>query len=318
MILYNYNTFWCTFSTIGGKNMLIKDLFNNNKPVISFEIFPPKKNSPIETIYNTIEELKDLRPDFISVTYGAGGSSQGNTVQIASIIKNKYSIEALAHLTCVTSTKQDIDNILSSLKKENIENILALRGDIPSDPDFKFPDPLHYHYASDLVKEIKDTDNFCIAGACYPEGHFECIDKLKDLENLKKKVYSGTDFLITQLFFDNNVFYDFYEKAQSNNINIPISAGIMPVINKNQINRIASLCGATIPKKLIRIIEKYEYNPEALKEAGIAFATDQIIDLLSWGVDGIHLYTMNKPELATKIVNNITEIREALRTNVLD
>lgn len=297
--------------------MLIKDLFNKKRPIISFEIFPPKKDSPIETIYNTIEALKDLRPDFISVTYGAGGSSQGNTVQIASIIKNKYGIESLAHLTCVTSTKQEIDNMLMKLKEENIENILALRGDIPSDPNFKFPDPLHYHYASDLITEIQDHNAFSIAAACYPEGHFECIDKIKDLENLKKKVDSGTDFLVSQLFFDNNVFYDFHEKAQSNNINIPISAGIMPVINKNQINRIASLCGATIPKKLIRILEKYEYNPEALKEAGIAFATDQIIDLLSWGIDGIHLYTMNKPEVATKIVSNITEIREALQTNIL-
>ncbi len=295
--------------------MLIKNLYNKNRPVISFEIFPPKKDSPIDTIYQTIESLKDLNPDFISVTYGAGGSSQNDTVKIASIIKNKYAIEALAHLTCVTSTKQEVENILLKLQEEHIENILALRGDFPTDPNFKFPDPLHYHYASDLITQIKTLDKFCIAGACYPEKHLECRSKELDLQNLKTKVTSGADFLITQLFFENELFYDFYDNTKRHNINIPISAGIMPVINKNQINRIASLCGANIPKKLIRIMEKYEYNPAALKEAGIAYATDQIIDLLSWGIDGVHLYTMNKPEIASKIVTNITEIREALKIN---
>ena len=295
--------------------MLIKNLYNQNRPVISFEIFPPKKDSPIDTIYQTIESLKDLNPDFISVTYGAGGSSQNDTVKIASIIKNKYEIEALAHLTCVTSTKHEIENILLKLQEEHIENILALRGDFPTDPNFKFPDPLHYHYASDLVAQIKTLDKFCIAGACYPEKHLECKSKELDLQNLKTKVISGTDFLISQLFFDNELFYDFYDSSKKENMNIPISAGIMPVINKNQVNRIASLCGASIPKKLIRIMEKYEHNPAALKEAGIAYATDQIIDLLSWGIDGVHLYTMNKPEIATKIVTNITEIREALKIN---
>lgn len=293
--------------------MRIKDLYTNKRPVISFEIFPPKKESPISTVFSTIEALKDLNPDFISVTYGAGGGAQSNTVSIASLIKNTYGIEALAHLTCMTSTKQEINTIISKLKEENVENILALRGDMPTDPNFKFPNPLHYKFASDLAAEIKATNDFSIGGACYPEAHIECKDLKKDIEHLKIKIDSGVDFLVTQLFFDNEYFYNFYDKLQAMDINIPISAGIMPVINKNQINRITSLCGSAIPKKLLRILEKYEHNSEALKEAGIAFATDQIIDLLSWGIDGIHLYTMNKPEIATKIVNNISEIREALK-----
>lgn len=295
--------------------MLIKNLYNKNRPVISFEIFPPKKESPIDSIFSTIEALKDLNPDFISVTYGAGGSTKNNTVEIASIIKNKYSIESLAHLTCVTSTKEEVEVILKQLEKENIENILALRGDIPNEPNFTFSNPLHYHYASDLVNQIKSLDKFCIAAACYPEKHPECESKDLDLKNLKTKVNAGSDFLITQLFFNNDFFYEFYDNIKKLNIDVPISVGIMPVTNKNQIEKMASLCGATIPDKLLRIIEKYQYNPDALKEAGIAFATEQIIELLSFGVNGIHLYTMNKPEIASKIVNNISQIRDVLKLN---
>ncbi|QEK12874.1 methylenetetrahydrofolate reductase [NAD(P)H] [Crassaminicella thermophila] len=292
--------------------MLIKDFYKNKKPIISFEIFPPKKDGPIETIYNTIDNLKDLKPDFISVTYGAGGSTTKKTVEIASIIKNKYNIEALAHLTCVTSTKQEIENILNQLKDNNIENILALRGDFPNDPDFEFPDPLHYEYAKDLIGHIHSNSNFSVGAAAYPEGHIECTNLDKDIYYLKEKVNSGVDFLITQLFFDNEIFYKFKEKLDKENINIPISAGILPVINKNQINHILSLCGCHLPKKFIRIIEKYEYKPEALKEAGIAYAIEQIVDLLSWGIDGIHIYTMNRPKTTRKIVESISTIRNVL------
>lgn len=292
--------------------MLIKDLYKNKKPVISFEIFPPKKDGPIDTIYHTIDALKDLKPDFISVTYGAGGSTTKKTVEIASIIKNKYHIEALAHLTCVTSTKQEIENILNQLKDHHIENILALRGDFPQDPDFEFPNPLHYEYAKDLIGHIHSNSGFSVGAAAYPEGHIECPSLDKDLDHLKEKVDAGVDFLITQLFFDNEIFYKFKEKLDKQNIKTPIAAGILPVINKNQINHIISLCGCYLPKKFIRIIEKYEHKPEALKEAGIAYATEQIIDLLSWGIDGIHVYTMNRPKTTRKIVESISTIRNVL------
>lgn len=272
--------------------------------VLSFEIFPPKPNGDINKIYNTLEELKDLRPDYISVTYGAGGSTiENKTIDLASKIKNQYNIESVAHVTCIKSTKKDIDNILGQLKKNNIENILALRGDIIGDctcGDFK--------YASDLVSFIKKYEEFNIGGACYPECHPSCENLDKDIENLKRKVDLGTNNLVSQLFFDNDMFYRFLDKAYSANINVPIQAGIMPVINKKQIERIVTLCGATFPKKFMKIVDKYEYNEVALRDAGIAYAVEQIIDLLSSGVRGIHLYTMNNPKVAKGITNNISSI----------
>ncbi|MBK5253157.1 MAG: methylenetetrahydrofolate reductase [NAD(P)H] [Peptostreptococcaceae bacterium] len=292
--------------------MMIKDLYKEKKPVISFEIFPPKRDYPIESIYETIESLSDLNPDFISVTYGAGGSSKDRTVEIASTIKNKFNIEALAHLTCVSSTKAEIDGILKELKDNNLENILAMRGDIPEDPDFDFPDPLHFRYAKDLISRINNQNNFSIGAACYTEGHIEAISKEADLNYLKQKVDSSVDFLITQMFFDNEIFYSFMEKIDSMGINVPISAGIMPVLNINQMNRIVQLSGCSIPPKFQRILDKFEHNPEALKEAGTAYATEQIVDLLSWGIDGIHLYTMNKPNTTKEIMNNISTIRKVL------
>ncbi|MCR4440630.1 MAG: methylenetetrahydrofolate reductase [NAD(P)H] [Peptococcaceae bacterium] len=291
--------------------MHIKDIFSSKKPVISFEIFPPKTDSPIETIYSTLEGLKGLKPDYISVTYGAGGSTTTRTVEIATLIKKKYGVESLAHLTCITATRQQINEILQQLKEKGIDNILALRGDLPQDPNFVFPTPLHYRYARDLILELKENWDFSVGGACYPEGHPDCDSMEKDLLHLKEKVEAGLDFLITQLFFDNEKFYNFKDLTVKYGIDrIPIDAGIMPVLNKKQIERITSLCRATMPKKFIRIMDRYEHNPEALKEAGIAYATEQIIDLLSWGVDGIHIYTMNRPEVARKIVENISSIRE--------
>jgi methylenetetrahydrofolate reductase (NADPH) len=295
--------------------MFIKDMYIKRKPVISFEVFPPKKDYPIETIYNTVEQLKDLNPDFISVTYGAGGSNKDRTLEIASIIKNKYGIESLAHLTCITSTKNEIEDLLKSFQKNNITNILALRGDLPSDPDFEFPNPLHYEYAKDLITHVKNFKTFSIGAAAYPEGHIDCSCLDSDIALLKQKIDSGTDYLITQLFFDNELFYTFKEKLEMQNINIPVSAGIMPVLNKNQIQRIVSLCGVNLPKKFIRIMDRYEHNPEALKDAGIAYATEQIIDLLSSGIDGIHLYTMNRPQTTKKIIENISNIKDILKEN---
>lgn len=288
--------------------MKIKELFKN-KPVVSLEIFPPKPDTPIDTVLNTIDALSDLKPAFISVTYGAGGSSKSHTVKIADIIKNKYNIEALAHLTCIGSSRADIDCVLEQLRKSNIENIMALRGDYPNGVIPASSEYTPYKYARDLIDHIKESGSFCIGAACYPEGHIECPDKVEDLKHLKLKADSGADFLITQLFFDNNLFYSFMEKLDILGVNLPVSAGIMPVINKKQIERITNLCGAAIPVKFRRILDKYGDNPEALKEAGIAYATEQIIDLLSSGADGIHLYTMNRPEIARKIVSHISNIR---------
>jgi methylenetetrahydrofolate reductase (NADPH) len=288
--------------------MKIKEFFKN-KPVISLEIFPPKPEMPIDTIFDTIDALSDLKPAFMSVTYGAGGSSKAHTVRIADAIKNKYNIEALAHLTCIGAKRDEIDNILKQLKEYNIENIMALRGDIPVGSDPASFENAEYKYAKDLISYIKEKDSFCIGAACYPEGHIECPDIVKDLKHLKLKADSGADFLITQLFFDNNLYFSLMEKLDMLDVNLPVSAGIMPVINKKQIERITGLCGASIPPKFKRILDKYGDNPGALKEAGIAYATEQIIDLLSSGAAGIHLYTMNRPEVARGIISQISYIR---------
>ncbi|MDT8715518.1 methylenetetrahydrofolate reductase [NAD(P)H] [Clostridium sp. 19966] len=297
--------------------MLIRDIYKNKKPVISFEIFPPKKDSDISAIYNTLEGLKDMRPDFISVTYGAGGSTRDTTVSIASLVKNKYNIESLAHLTCVELDEKALSSITENLKNNNVENILALRGDLPKDFSHDALNSQKFRHASDITSFIKKSSGFSVGGACYPEGHVECDSLDKDIYNLKLKAESGADFLITQLFFDNEKFYSFMEKIRSIGINIPVSAGIMPVTNKKQIERMVQLSGATLPKKFTRIMEKYEFQPEALKEAGIAYATEQIIDLLSWGIDGIHLYTMNRPETCRKITENIKTIRNSLEENII-
>ena len=286
--------------------MKITNLFTKKKPTISFEVFPPNEIYSLDEVFGVIDELALLKPDFISVTYGAGGASRGRTVEIASKIKNKNHIEALAHLTCIGAEKNEIDSILTELKNNNIENILALRGDLPKDgTPLKKGDFLH---ASDLVKYLKNNDSFSVGGAFYPEGHQDTNDLL-DLFNLKIKVDSGTDFIISQIFFDNEQFYEFRNKLKKLNINIPIVAGIMPVTNAKQIRKITSLCGCTIPEKLRKILDRYENNPKALKEAGIAYATEQIIDLMTSDIDGIHIYTMNKTETAKKIMNSIQNIR---------
>lgn len=277
--------------------MKIADKFNQGKTVFSFEVFPPKKTSPFETIITALDQLKDLNPDYISVTYGAGGSNRDNTLEVASKIKNDYNIEALAHLTCINSKKSDVDSMLEDLKKANITNILALRGDIMPDVE---PEK-DFRYAMDLCKYIKEKDGFNLAGACYPEVHIDAENQVEGIYYLKEKVNSGLDFLITQLFFDNDIFYRFYENTKIAGINIPIEAGIMPVTNKKQIERMVSMCGVSVPSKLSKIMQKYENNPEALRDAGIAYAIEQIVELISNDVDGIHLYTMNNPYVAKKI-----------------
>jgi methylenetetrahydrofolate reductase (NADPH) len=285
--------------------MKIGEIFKNKKTVFSFEIFPPKTTSSVETIYKTLEELKGLNPDYISVTYGAGGSITDNkTIELSSLVKNKYGIETVAHLTCINSTNQDIEYYLNSLKKNNIDNILALRGDKPDNGHIKG----EFKYASELIKNINEYNDFNIAAACYPEGHTENKGLLKEIENMKRKEEAGAAYFISQLFFDNNLYYDFLEKVQSANIKAPIEAGIMPVTNKKQIERMVSLSGASLPNKFTKIMERYEHNPEALREAGIAYAVEQIVDLISTGVDGIHLYVMNNSYLAKKISGSIETI----------
>ncbi|KEI07032.1 methylenetetrahydrofolate reductase [NAD(P)H] [Clostridium botulinum] len=280
--------------------MNIRHIFNKKKLVFSLEVFPPKIDSPLKTIYKALNELSNLNPDFISVTYGAGGSLVNNkTAEISSLIKNVYNIEALAHLTCISAKKDDIDKITERLTSEGVSNILALRGD---DNGVQRND---FNYASDLVEYIQNKDKFNIISACYPEGHIENKGLDIEIENMKRKIDNGTTSFISQLFFDNNSYYNFLNKVRSKGINVPIQAGIMPVINKKQIERITKLCGAKIPPKFAKILDKYEHNKEALRDAGIAYAVDQIIDLISTGVDGIHLYTMNNPYVANKINDSI-------------
>lgn len=284
--------------------MNITNMFKS-KTVFSFEVFPPKRTSPVETIYTTLDELKDLKPDFISVTYGAGGSSQGiSTCEIASTIKGKYGIEPVAHLPSINFSKEEILVILDEFRRHNIQNILALRGDINPEVQPKND----FRYASDLITFIKENSDFNVLGACYPEGHIEALDIETDIRNLRIKVEAGVSHLISQLFFDNNLFYDFVEKARKAKIKVPIEAGIMPVVNKKQIERMVSLCGASLPSKFTKMMQRYESRPDALRDAGIAYAVDQIVDLLANGVDGVHLYTMNNPYVAKRISDAVAGI----------
>ncbi|MEZ4357317.1 MAG: methylenetetrahydrofolate reductase [NAD(P)H] [Eubacteriales bacterium] len=288
--------------------MKISSIFKQNKTIFSLEVFPPKKTSPINTIYDTLDKLKDLDPDFISVTYGAGGNiADTSTCDIASDIKKIYNIEPLAHLTCVNSTKEEVKINLDRLNNCGIENIMALRGDVNPNVEPK----KDFKYASELVAFIKQNGDFNISGACYPEGHVEAKNLKGDILNLKKKVDTGVSHLISQLFFDNKFFYDFVRRAKNAGINVPIEAGIMPVVNKKQIERMVTLCGASLPPKFTKMMQRYEYHEEALRDAGIAYAIEQIVDLLSHDVDGIHLYTMNNANIAKRISESVHSLIKA-------
>ncbi len=285
--------------------MKLSSLFGKGRTVLSFEVFPPKKNSPIETIYATLAELKDLSPDFISVTYGAGGNAADtSTCDIAAYIQNTLGIPSAAHLTCVYSTKESVLERLAQFKERGIENILALRGDV--NPEIS---RLHdFEYASDLTRFIKENGDFHVSGACYPECHMEAASFAEDIRHLKIKIEAGAEHLMSQLFFDTAAFHKFREMAEIAGINVPIEAGIMPVTNKKQIERMVSMCGASLPAKFSKVMQRYENNPEALRDAGIAYAVDQIVDLISSGVDGIHLYTMNNPYVARKISESVRSL----------
>lgn len=285
--------------------MRIDKLFKQKRPVLSFEIFPPRRDASITSIDETLEILSKLNPDFISVTSGAGGTTTNNlTVELAKKIKHQYHIEPLVHLTCLNYTMVEIESILNELKENDISNVLALRGDKNIDIKPK----KEFDYASDLIKYIKGNNNFGISAACYPECHLESRNRIEDILYLKQKVDMGATHLISQLFFDNSVFYSFIEHIKIAGIEAPVEAGIMPVINKTQIERMINLCGASLPMKFRYIIEKYEDNKDALFDAGIAYAVSQIVDLLAHNIDGVHIYTMNNPKVAKKICDSIKNL----------
>lgn len=279
------------------EKLMVKD------QLISFEVFPPKTDSAFDSIEWSVRELSAHNPDFMSVTYGAGGGTSQYTTKIASLIKNRLDTTALAHLTCASTPKEQIDYILDTLKGNHIDNILAMRGDIPQ--GFQKPQGEYYTYAYELVKHIKEYGYFDIGGACYPECHPECESLEKDIDNLKNKVDCGVDFLITQLFYDNDIFYSFLEKVRKKGIYAPVFAGIMPITNIKQIDRITCLSGTKLPTKVTDFLEKYKDIPQDLEKAGLDFAINQINDLLLNGVNGIHIYTMNKPYVARTVLKGI-------------
>lgn len=277
-------------------------MFRDDKPLVSLEIFPPKVNYPIETIFSTLDSLKELQPSYISVTYGAGGSTAGRTIEIADKIKNHYNIETLAHLTCVGCTTKNMETILDKLKSCNIENVLALRGDPPQGEKEFVHIMGGYKHAEDLVQHIKEQYGFCTGAAAHAEGHPEAAGFEESLHYLKVKVDSGVDFLVTQLFFDNAIFYNFLDKAHQIGIKCPVTVGIMPVLNAAQVKRMTTLCGASIPVNLSKLMYKYSDSPTDMEKAGIEYACQQITDLVNNKVDGIHLYTMNKAGQAKTIL----------------
>ncbi len=285
--------------------MKIQERFKQKRPVLSFEIFPPKRDTALKDIDETLDILCELKPDFISVTFGAGGTSNNNrTIELAKKIKHQYHVEPLVHLTCLSYSQEEIDQFVAVLGENGLENILALRGD--KNPDILQKDD--FFHASQLTRYIKQKADFCVAGACYPECHPESESRISELTHLKEKVEAGSDFLITQLFFENDLFYSFVEDARIAGIQVPVTAGIMPVINKAQIERMVTLCGASLPKRFQKILNRYENDKTALFDAGMAYALSQIIDLLANDVEGIHLYTMNNPVVAKRICEGIRNI----------
>ena len=285
--------------------MKISEIYKNNKRSLSFEIFPPKKDTELSSIDETLKVLCKLNPDFISVTFGAGGSANSNrTIEIAKNIKKNYGIEPVVHLTSLHYDKSEIDEFATAMREAGIENILALRGDrSPNAPEKNI-----FPHASDLIEYLKSKYDFCVLGACYPECHPESSDRVNDLKGLKTKVDSGAEVLVSQLFFENRIFYDFAERCRIAGIDVPLIPGIMPVINANQIKRMISLCNASFPERFCRIIRRYENNSEALFDAGMTYALTQIIDLIADGIQGIHLYTMNNPKVAKRICDGIRNI----------
>jgi len=285
--------------------MKIIDIIKSDKPTLSFEVFPPKTSQNFESVRLAVEEIAALKPDFMSVTYGAGGGTSDFTADIAEDIQKNFGVPALAHMTCVSSSRKKVRSVTDTLKDKGIANILALRGDIPQGFDIASAD---YHYASELIREIRERGDFCIGGACYPEAHPESEDSFADLRYLKEKADNGCEFFTTQMFFDNNILYNFLYRARNAGIHVPVVAGIMPVTNAAQIKRIMSISGAALPQRFVRIVDRYGSNPDAMMQAGIAYATEQIIDLFANGVPAVHVYSMNKPAIARRIMENVSSI----------
>lgn len=283
--------------------MKIRDILAEGKVSLSFEVFPPKTADKFDSVEAAAAEIARLAPSFMSVTYGAGGGTSDYTVQIARMIQS-HGITPLAHLTCISSTREKVCQVLEELKAAQIENVLALRGDIPQDGHM----PGIYHYASELIREIRQFGDFCIGAACYPEGHPESPNKSVDIGYLKEKVDAGCDFVTTQMFFDNSIYYSYLSRVMQKGIVVPVLAGIMPITAKSQVKRAMQLSGCVMPAKFLSIVDRFGDDPKAMKQAGIAYATEQIIDLIANGVNGIHVYSMNKPDVAAKICENLSYI----------
>lgn len=287
--------------------MKISEILKNNKITLSMEVFPPKTSTAFETVNKAVKEIAALKPDFMSVTYGAGGGTSKHTVKIATDIKKQYGVTSMAHLTCVSSSEDTVKNQIEIIRDAGIENILALRGDIPAETEF--PMPGQFKHASDLVHQIKNiAPDICIGGACYPEGHPEADDKTADIANIKKKVDVGCEFLTTQMFFDNSIFYNYLYRLREAGIFVPVIAGIMPITKKAQLARSIQLSGCCVPAKFKSIVDWFGDESQKMQQAGIAYATEQIIDLFANGIKNVHVYTMNNPEVALGIQNNLSEI----------
>lgn len=289
--------------------MKIIDILNSEKLSLSFEVFPPKTETAFESVKNATEEIAKLHPAFMSVTYGAGGGTSKYTLDIAKNIKDMYGVPTLAHLTCVSSTKQTVKEKIAEIKAAGIENVMALRGDIPEALMSADRNKWDYNYAVDLIYELKNANpDFCIGGACYPEIHPESPNQKEDIRRLKEKVDAGCDFLTTQMFFDNNLLYNFLYKIREAGITVPVIPGVMPITNANQVERAVKLSGSFMPQRFKSLVDKFGENPLAMKQAGIAYATDQIIDLYANGIKNVHVYSMNKPDVARLIQGNVSEI----------
>ena len=287
--------------------MKVTEIINTETPSISFEVFPPKQEAKYESIEKATEEIAALKPGFMSVTYGAGGGTSEFTVSIAKNLEQKYNIPVLAHLSCISSTKEGVIKQLNAIKEAGLSNILALRGDIPKDADENTK--WEYNYATELVNEIKSFDkSFCIGGACYPEVHPDSENQTEDIKHLKEKVDAGCEFLTTQMFFDNNIFYNFLYKIREAGITVPVLPGIMPITNINQLQRTLALSGTVLPLRFRYLLDKFGSDEKAMMQAGIIYASEQIIDLYANGIKHIHVYSMNKPFIATKLMENLSEI----------
>lgn len=289
--------------------MKLSQILNTEKLSLSFEVFPPKTDTSFESVKTATEEIAKLKPCFMSVTYGAGGGTSRYTLDIAKNIKENYGVPTLAHLTCVSSTKETVLEKISEMKQMGIENVMALRGDLPTELQNAPRDGWAYKNAVDLIREIKESGaDFCIGGACYPEIHPESQNQKEDIYYLKQKVDAGCSFLTTQMFFDNNLLYNFLYKIREAGITVPVIPGIMPITNAKQVERAIKLSGSFMPQRFKSLVDKFGYSPEAMKQAGIAYATDQIIDLFANGITNVHIYSMNKPDVAEKIQSNLSEI----------